>query len=85
MGAMPLPLSITVSSFTLPLPITLGTICDRAVSLLWWTMGVVVAMDPFFSSHVTGFLLRGAIVMMVVVSVTLPSIAAVASLPSPLL
>lgn len=85
-GAMPLPLSITVSSSTLPLSITLGTICDHAVSLLWWAMGVVVAMDPFFSSsHVIGFLLRGAIVMMVVVSMTLPSIAAVASLPSPLL
>lgn len=86
MGAVPLPLSVTVSSSTLPLPITLGTIGDRAVSLLWRAMGVVVAMDPLFSpSHVIGFLLRGAIVMVVVVPMTLPSVAAVAPLPSPLL
>lgn len=86
MGAVPLPLSVTVSSSTLPLPIALGTICDGAVSLLWWAMGVVVAMDPFFSPpHVVGLLLRGAIVMVVVVPMTLPSVAAVAPLPSPLL
>lgn len=86
MGAVPLPLSVTVSSSTLPLPITLGPICDRAVSLLWRAMGVVVAMDPFFSSsHVVGLLLGGAVVMVVVVPMTLPSVAAVAPLPSPLL
>lgn len=85
-GAVSLPLSVTVSSSTLPLPIALGPICDGAVSLLWRAMGVVVAMDPFFSSsHAVGFLLRGAIVMVVVVPVTLPSVAAVAPLPSPLL
>lgn len=86
MGAVALPLPVTVSSSTLPLPIALGTVCDRAVSLLWWAMGVVVAMGPFFSpSRVAGLLLRGAIVMVVVVPVTLASVAAVAPLPSPLL
>lgn len=86
MGAVSLPLPIAVSSSTLPLPISLGTICDHAVPLLWWAMGVVVAMDPFFSSsHNLGFLLGGTVVMVVAVPVTLPSVAAVASLPSPLL
>lgn len=86
MGAVPLPLSVTVSSSALPLPIALGTVGDGAVSLLGRAMGVVVAMDPFFSpSHVIGFLLGGAIVMVVVVPMTLASVAAVAPLPPPLL
>lgn len=86
MRAVSLSLPVAVSSSTLPLPISLGTICDHAVPLLWRAMGVVVAMDPFFSSsHVLGFLLRGAVVMVVAVPVTLPSVTAVASLPSPLL
>lgn len=86
MRAVSLPLPVAVSSSTLPLPISLGTICDHAVPLLWRPMGVVVAMDPFFSSsRIVGFILRGAVVMVVAVPVTLPSVAAVASLPSPLL
>lgn len=49
-------------------------------------MGVVVAMDPFFSSSpIAGLLLRGAVVMVVAVPVALPSVAALASLPPPLL
>lgn len=86
MRAVSLPLPIAVSSSTLPLPISLGTICNRAVPLLWRPMGVVVAMGPFFSSsHIVGLLLGRAIVMVVAVPVALPSVAAVASLPSPLL
>lgn len=86
MRAVSLPLPVAVSSSTLPLPISLGTICDHAVPLLRWAMGVVVAMDPFFSSsHIIRFLLGGAVVMVVAVPVALPSVAAVASLPSPLL
>lgn len=86
MRAVSLPLPVAVSSSTLPLPISLGTICDCAIPSLWRAMGVVVAMGPFFSSsHIVGLLLGGAIVMVVAVPVALPSIAAVASLPSPLL
>lgn len=58
MGAVSLPLPVAVSSSTLSLPISLGTICNHAVPFLWWAMGVVVAMDPFFySSHVISVLL----------------------------
>lgn len=86
MGAVSLPLPVAVSSSTLSLPISLGTICNHAVPFLWWAMGVVVAMDPFFSSsHIISFLLGRAVVMVVAVPVTLPSIAAVAPLPSPFL
>lgn len=85
MRAVSLPLAVAVSS-TLPFSISLGTICDHTVPLPWGAVGVVVAMDSFFSSsHILGFFLRGAVVMVVAVPVTLPSIAAVASLPSPLL
>lgn len=86
MRAASLPLSITVpSSSSSPLPPVLGlcTIRYHPISLFWWTMGVMVAMPPFVSSssHVIGLLLRGA--GLVVVPVSLPSLAAVAPLPSP--
>lgn len=83
-GTAPLPLSITIpsSSSPLPLAISLCAIRYHSVSLFWWTMGVVVAMYPLFSSslHITGLLFRGAWVVVV----SLSSITAVASLPSPL-
>lgn len=83
-GAAAPPLPIAVSSFSAPpFAVSLGTVCDHPVPLFWRTVGVVVAMRSFFSpsSDVIPLLLRGATV--VVVPVTLPSIAAVASLPSP--
>lgn len=83
-GAAAPPLPIAVSSFSPPpFAISLGTVCDHPIPLFRRTVGVVVAMHSFFSpsSDVIPLLLGGATV--VVVAVTLPSIAAVASLPSP--
>lgn len=83
-GAAALLLPIAVSSSPPPsFAISLGTVCDHPIPLFRRTVGVVVAMHSFFppSSDVIPLLLGGATV--VVVPVTLPSIAAVASLPSP--
>lgn len=84
-GATSLPLSITIpSSSPLPLAISLCTVCYHPISLFWRTMGVVVAMHPFFSSssHIIDLLFRGT--AMAVVPVTLLSIVAMAPLPSPI-
>lgn len=82
--AAPLPLSITISSSSpLPPALSLRTIPYHPIPLFWWTMGVMVVVPSFFSSsEVIDLLLRGACLVMVPVS--LPSIAAVATLPSPL-
>lgn len=83
-GAASLPLSITVPSSPFPLALSLCTICYHSISFFWWTMGVMVAMPPFFSSplHMIGLLIRGA--SLVVVPVSQSSVTAVAPLPSPL-
>ena len=83
-GAASLPLSITVPSSRFPLALSLCTICYHSISVFCWTMGVMVAMPPFFSSplHMIGLLIRGA--SLVVVPVSQSSVTAVAPLPSPL-
>lgn len=74
-----LPFSITISSSSSPPALSLCTVRQHPIPLFWWTMGMVVAMSPFFhpsSSYIIGLLLRGA--GRVVVPVSL------APLPSPL-